>query len=66
MDKGDNVGVLLDRAGFAQVGEDRLFVAASLLGGAGELERATTGMFSSLASALRPREMEETSWVRFS
>ncbi len=43
MDEGDNVGVLLDRAGLAQVGEDGLFVAAALFGGAGELRQGEDG-----------------------
>ncbi len=37
VDEGDDVGVLLDGAGFAEVGEHGFFVAAALLGGAGEL-----------------------------
>src|SRR5580658_9817212 len=37
MNKSDHVGVLLDRAGLAQIGEDRLFVSGALLGGAAEL-----------------------------
>ena len=37
VDEDDQVGVLLDGARVAQVGEDRLALAAALLGGAGEL-----------------------------
>jgi hypothetical protein len=43
VDEGDDVGVLLDGAGFAEVGEDRLAVAAALLGGAGELGEGDDG-----------------------
>ena len=66
VDEADYVGVLLDGTGLAEVAEQRLFVAAALLAGTGELRECDTGTFISLARALRPREMAETSWVRFS
>ena len=37
MDEGDDVGILLDGAGFAQIGEHRLLVASALLRGTAEL-----------------------------
>jgi hypothetical protein len=43
VDEGDDVGVLFDGAGFAEVGEERLLVAAALLGGAGELREREDG-----------------------
>ncbi len=52
MDEGDNVGVLLDRAGLAQVGEDGLFVAAALFGGAGELGEGEDGDVELLGEGL--------------
>src|SRR3954467_7123673 len=43
MDKGDDVGVLLDGTGFAEVGEHGLLVAAALLRGAAELRKGDDG-----------------------
>ena len=43
VDEGDDVGVLLDGAGFPKVGEERLAVAAALLRGAGELGERDDG-----------------------
>jgi hypothetical protein len=59
-----DVGVLLDRARFAQVGELGPLVLA-LLDGAASCDRASTGRSSSLASVLRPRVISETSCTRF-
>ena len=39
VDEGDDVGVLLDGAGFAEVGEQRFFVAGALLRATGELRQ---------------------------
>jgi hypothetical protein len=64
--KADHVGVLLDRTRFAQVAQQRAFIVAAAFAGAGELRERYDGTSSSLERALRPREMAETSWVRFS
>ena len=43
MDEGYDVGVLLDGAGLAEVGEQRLLVAGALFGSAGELREGDDG-----------------------
>ena len=43
VDEGDDVGVLLDGAGLAEVGEERLLFSAALLGGARELRERENG-----------------------
>ena len=43
VDEADDVGVLLDGAGFAEVGEERLLVAGALLGASGELGEGYDG-----------------------
>src|ERR1700730_5058096 len=63
-DKHNNVGVLLDGAGFAQIGGG--WSPPRLSGARLSCDKARTGTWSSLAMAFRPREIEETSWVRFS
>jgi hypothetical protein len=45
VDEGDYVGVLLDGAGFAEIAEQRLFVVAAALAGAGELGERDDGDF---------------------
>ena len=65
-DEHDHVGVLFDGAGFAEIAELRAMVAAAAFGARLSCESATTGASSSLARAFRPREMAETSCVRFS
>ena len=65
VDEHDDVGVLLDRAGFAQVGELRPLVLA-LLDGARELRERQDRHVSSLAIAFRPRVISESSCTRFS
>ena len=63
----DHVGVLLDGARLAQVAQ----LGFVVLGAAGlrarlNCESAISGTSNSLAMAFRPREMAETSWLRFS
>ena len=66
-DEGDQIGILLDGAGFAQIaqsaGGDRRGASrdARL-----NCESTSMGTFSSLASSFRPREMALISWLRFS
>jgi len=58
VDEGHYVGVLLNGAGFAQIAEDGALVVLRAARRAREsCERATTGTFSSLAKAFRPREI---------
>ena len=52
-DEHDDIGVLFDRAGFAQVRKLRALVFAAL-DLAGSCDSAITGMSSSLATAFRP------------
>ena len=52
VDEADYVGVLLDGAGFAEVTEERLFVAATLLAGSGELGEGDYGDFHLLGESL--------------
>ena len=66
MDEDDQVGVLLDGAGFAEVRENRLALAAPLLRGAGELGQRDDRDSSSRDSALSEREMSLISWTRLS
>ena len=66
VDEHHQVGVLLDGAGVAQVGEDRLPVAAPLLRGARQLRQRDDRHLELPASALSEREMSEISCTRFS
>src|SRR5277367_3225226 len=43
MNEGDDVGVLLDRSRFAEIGEHRLLVAAALLRGTAQLRKRDYG-----------------------
>ena len=45
MNEADYIGVLLNGARFAEIGKDRLFVAAALLLGSGELGEGYDGDF---------------------
>ena len=67
VDEGDDIGVLLDGAGLAEIGQQGRFLSPPRCSEERESwDRATTGTRISLARALRPRETAETSWVRFS
>ncbi len=61
-----HVGVLLDRARLAQVGQLRPWSPLRCSGARDSCESASTGMRSSLASSLSEREMSEISCWRFS
>src|SRR5437016_3418715 len=63
IDEHDDVGVLLDGAGFAEVGELR--AALVTLGCAGELAENEDGDLQLFGEAFRPRVMLETSSLRF-
>ncbi len=65
VDEHDDVGVLLDRARLAQVGEDRALVRAAL-DARESCDSAITGTSRSRASSFSEREMCEISWTRFS
>ena len=54
VEEADEVGVLLDRAGLAQVGEDRALVGRCS-GARESCEMPITGTFSSRARIFRPR-----------
>jgi hypothetical protein len=66
VDEADDVGVLLDRAGLAQVGEQRLLVAGALLAAARELRERDDGHLHLFGERLQAARDAETSWVRFS
>ena len=65
VDEHHEVGVLLDRARLAEVGEHRPLVVA-LLDGAGELRQGDDRHVELARQHLEPREICETSWTRFS
>ena len=65
VDEEDQVGILLDGTGFAQIRHHRALVR-SLLQTAVELRQGDYRTCSSLASALSEREISEISVARFS
>ena len=66
VDEGDDVGILLDGAGLAEIAEHGALVVAAALAGTGKLRERDDRHMEFLGQAFSPREMAETSWVRFS
>ena len=65
-DEHDDVGVLFEGAGLAQVGELRPVIGARLRARGDSCDSATIGTFSSFASPFSEREIDASSCCRFS